>query len=67
MFEEKQTKKSSLYCCCCLVAKLCLTLYNPMTVACQASLSMGSSSKKLEGAAISFSRGSWRSWFNSTD
>ena len=27
--------------CCCLVAKSCLTLWEPLTVACQASLSMG--------------------------
>ena len=28
-----------LFCCCCSVTKLCLTLYNPWTAACQASLS----------------------------
>ena len=28
------------YCCCCLVAKSCLTLATPWSVACQAPLSM---------------------------
>ena len=28
-------------CCCCLLAKSCLTLWTPWTIACQAPLSMG--------------------------
>ena len=33
--------KCNFICSCCLVAKSCLTLTTPWTVACQASLSMG--------------------------
>ena len=43
----------------CLVTQLCLTLCNPMAVACQASLSMGIlQARILEWAAMPSSRGS---------
>ena len=43
--------------CCCLVAQLCLTLWDPKTVARQAPLSMGFP-RQEQWVAISFSRGS---------
>ena len=47
--------------CVCVRAHLCLTLYDPWTVACQAPLSMGFPMVRiLEWVAVSFSRGS--SW-----
>ena len=45
----------------CLVTQLCLTLCNPMAVACQASLSMGIlQARILEWAAMPSSRGSFK-------
>ena len=49
----------------CLVAKSCLTLATPWTVACQAPLSMGFPTRILEWIPISFSRGSSRPKYQS--
>ena len=44
-------------CHCCLVAKSCLTLVIPWTIACQAPLSMGfSQARILEWVAVPYSR-----------
>ena len=51
------------FCCCCLVAQLCLTVCDPMDLACQAPLSMQEywrqeflQARILEWVAISFSK-----------
>ena len=60
---ESQTQLSRwFWFCCCLVAKSCLTFYNPMDYSPQGYSVHGiSQARMLEWTAISFSRGS--SWF----
>ena len=47
--------QTHIYCCCCLVAKLCLTLCDPMAAACQASLSVTISRSLLKFMIFRFS------------
>ena len=52
---SSETQSHIWHGCCCLVAQSCLTLCNPMTVACQAPPSMGFSRQEYWSGTIAFS------------